>query len=194
MKEWIVLCLLLTSFAYGCSELQSIEDNQKLTFYETKKDHPLGSVEKRQFLLTEEQLGEIAQYSVKISEDENPIVYYSMTKRRGRGDIGKGFLVKGEGEYGSFELLAHIIQGIIYDIHIIKNPEDQTGFPVINRDFIGQFIGKDYTSSFEFAKDLEDILSTPAKIKPIRNAPITSEKIAEGLRKWLVVILVAKLY
>jgi len=178
---------------YGCSELQSIEDKQELTLYETKKDHPPGTVEKRQSILTEKQLEVIVRYGVKISEGENPIIYYSMTKRRGRDDMGKGFLIKGEGEYGSFELVVHIVDNTVPDIHIIKGTEDQTGYPFINRAFIEQFRGKDDTSSFEFAKDLEDILSTPAKIRPIRNAPVTSEKITEGLRKWLVVTNVAKL-
>ncbi|MFQ5714892.1 MAG: hypothetical protein ACE5GU_12750, partial [Candidatus Scalinduaceae bacterium] len=67
------------------------------------------------------------------------------------------------------------------------------GNPVINGDFLEQFIGKDLTSSFEFIKELENVITTPAKIKPIRNAPVTSVKIAKEFRKWLVITKVAKL-
>ena len=63
---------------------------------------------------------------------------------------------------------------------------------MINKDFIEQFIGKDPTSSFEVAKDSEDVLTTPAKIKPIRMAPITSEKIAKELKKWLAIAKILK--
>lgn len=155
--------------------------------------HILGWGEKRHIRLTEKQLDEIANYGIKIREDEKLVVYYSMSRKRGRGEVGKAFLVNGEGEYGTFELVVHIVSNMISDIHIVKNPKDNNDNPVINKDFLMQFIGKDLTFSFEFAKETEDVLTTPAKIKPIRNVPVTSVKVAKEFRKWLVITKVAKL-
>ena len=64
---------------------------------------------------------------------------------------------------------------------------------VLDRNFLMQFMGKDPTSSFELIKELENMLTTPAKIKPIKIAPITSEKIAKELKKWLVITKVLRL-
>lgn len=192
MKKLIILCLLITPLLYGCSGLQ-FEYNQDLTLRALEKDHPLGDIDKRQFLLTEKQFNEIVQYGVKIGEDEKLIEYYSMTRSREYGVLGDGFLIKGEGEYGSFELICHVLDNRVYQMHIFKTPVDQTGKPVIHMGFVKQFLGKDYTYSFELVKDIDDLLSTPVKIRPIKNAPITSEKIAEEVRKWLVITKVAKL-
>lgn len=74
----------------------------------------------------------------------------------------------------------------------MKNPTDRDGNPIIDGDFLEQFIGKDLTSSFELAKESEDVLTTPAKIRPIRMAPIISEKITKELKKWLVVAKILK--
>ena len=192
MKKWFV-CLLLGLLPCGCADIQHAGHEQEKPFYEIQGGHLLGWGEKRHIRLTEEQLDEIANYGIKIREDEKLVVYYSMSRKRGRGEVGKAFLVNGEGEYGTFDLVVHIVSNMIHDIHIIKNPKDDTGNPVINGDFLEQFIGKDLTSSFEFIKELENMLTTPAKIKPIRNAPVTSEKIAKAFRKWLVITKVTKL-
>ena len=158
-----------------------------MALHEMKKGHLFGWVEKQHVRLTDQQIDELASYGIKIGEPEKAVVYYSMTTRRGRSEMVKAFPVKGEGEYGPFELVVDVGRTItIQEIHIVKNPKDCTEQPVINKDFIEQFIGKDPTSSFEVAKDSEDVLTTPAKIKPIRMAPITSEKIAKELKNgWL---------
>jgi hypothetical protein len=192
MKKWFV-CLLLGLLPCGCADIQHTGHEQEKPLYEIQGGHLYGLVEKRHIRLTKEQLEEIAHYGIKIREDEKVIVYYSMARKRGRGEIGKAFLVNGEGEYGTFELVVHIVSNMIYDIHIIKNPKGYTENPVINKEFLEQFIGKDLTFSFKFAKEKEDVLTTPTKIKPIRNASVTSVKIAKEFRKWLVITKVANL-
>jgi len=86
-----------------------------------------------------------------------------------------------------FELALHISCNTVHDIHIFKNPVDQNGSAVINTDFIKQFLNKNVNSSFEIAREVEDVLTTPVNIKPIKNAPVTSRKITESVRKWLVI-------
>ena len=192
MKKWFV-CILLILLPCGCAETPHAEHGQEMALREIKKGHLFGWVEKQHVRLTDQQIDELARYGIKISEQEKTIVYYSMTTRRGRSEVEKAFPVKGEGEHGTFELSVDIGRTItIQEIHIIKNPKDCTGEPVINKDFIKQFIGKDLTSSFELAKESEDVLTTHSKIKPIKMAPITSEKIANELRKWLVIAKILK--
>ncbi|HHT9108887.1 MAG TPA: hypothetical protein ACFYD9_09590 [Candidatus Wunengus sp. YC64] len=186
MKKWFV-CILLVSLLCGCAETPHLNHEQELTLYEIRKDHPFGWIERQHVRLTDRELDEIARYGVIIGADERTVVYYSMTRRRGRGEIGKAFLVKGKGEHGHFELVVDIDGNRIQEIHIVKNPFDCTGQSVINEDFIEQFIGKELTDSFELARASEDVLTTPNKIKPIKMAPITSEMIAKELRKWLVI-------
>jgi hypothetical protein len=187
VKKWFV-CILLFSLLCGCAETPHLNHEQELTLYEIRKDHPFGRIERQHVRLTDQQINELAQYGIEISKDEKIVVYYSMTTRRGRSEMAKAFPVKGEGEHGTFELVVDIGRDIaIQEIHIIKNPKDCTGEPAINKDFIEQFIGKDLTSSFELAKESEDVLATHSKIKPIKMVPITSEKIAKELRKWLVI-------
>lgn len=150
-------------------------------------------VEKHHVRLTDQQIHELAQHGIEISEYEKIVVYYSMTTRRGRSEVEKAFLVKGEGEYGPFKLVVDIVRTVTtQEFHIIENPADNSGNSVIDRDFLNQYIGKDPTSSFEIAKESEDILTTPEKIKPIRNAPVTSEKITKELRKWLFIAKILK--
>jgi hypothetical protein len=163
-----------------------------MQLYEIKKDHPLGWIREQSICLTDKQINEIAQYGIEISTNEKTIVYYSLVRRRGRGGIGKAFVVKGEGEHGPFELVVDIGSDRIQEIHVVKNPVDCTGDSVINRDFIEQFIDKDLTFSFEIVKESEDVMTTPTKIKPIKMAPITSEMIAKELRKWLVIDKILK--
>jgi hypothetical protein len=164
-----------------------------MALHEMKKGHLFGWVEKQHVSLTDRQIDELASYGIKIGEPEKAVVYYSMTTRRGRSEMAKAFLVKGEGEYGSFELVVDVGRTItIQEIYIIKNPTHCCGDPIINKDFIEQFIGKDLTFSFELAKESEDTITAPTKIRPIRMAPITSEKIAKELRKWLVVAKILK--
>jgi hypothetical protein len=116
-----------------------------------------------------------------------------MTTRRRRSEVAKAFPVKDEGEHGPFELIVDIGRTIaIQEVHIVKNPTDRNGNPVIDSDFLEQFIGKDLTCSFELAKESEDVFATPVKIKPIRNTPIISEKIVKELKKWLVVAKILK--
>ncbi|HHT9105726.1 MAG TPA: hypothetical protein ACFYD7_07630 [Candidatus Wujingus californicus] len=192
MEKWFV-CILLVSLLCGCAETQHTEHGQELALHEMKKGHLFGWVEKQHVRLTDQQIDELARYAIKISEQEKTIVYYSMTTRRGRSEVEKAFPVKGEGEYGSFELVVDIGRDIaIQEIHIVKNPVDRAGNPVIDRDFLEQFIGKNPTSSFELAKKSEDVLTTPVKIKPIKMAPITSEKIAKELNKWLIIAKMLK--
>lgn len=192
MKKWFV-CILLVSLPCGCAETPHAEHGQELSLHEMKRGHLFGWVEKQHVSLTDQQIDEIAYYGINIGEHERTIVYYSMTRRRGRGEIGKAFLVKDEGEHGPFELVVDIGSDRIQEIHVVKNPIDCTGDSVINRDFIEQFIDKDLMFPFEISKELEDVLTTPTKIKPIKMAPITSEKIAKELRKWLVIVKVLKL-
>jgi hypothetical protein len=177
------LCLLLSLLPCGCADIHHAGHEQEKPFSEIRGGHLIGWGEKRHISLTEGQLDKIAQYGAKINEEEKLIVYYSMVKKRGRGEVGTAFVIKCEGEYGPFELVVHIASNMIHDIHIIKNPKNYTGNFVINKEFLEQFIGKDLTFSFEFAKDKEDVLTTPAKIKPIRNASVTSVKIAKAFRK-----------
>lgn len=186
MKNLFVFILLII-LPCGCSGLQQTGNDQNLILSEIKKDHPLGKTEMRIINLTDDQLKKISQYGITINEDDRSVTYYSMSKRRSRGAIGKAFLVKDQGEYGEFKLALHVDCDTVHDIHILKNPEDQNGSPVINTDFIQQFLGKNLNSSFEIAKELDDVLTTPAKIKPIKDAPVTSQKIAESFRKWLVI-------
>ncbi len=186
MKKFLVF-ILLAILPCGCSELQDRESDRLLDINEIKRDHPLGKTEKRQINLTDDQLKKISQYGIEFNDDDRSVTYYSMSKRRSRGAIGKTFIVKDQGEYGKFELAFHTAGNIVHDIHILKNPLDQDGSPVINTDFIKQFLGKTVNSSFEIAKEVDDFLTLPAKIRPIRNAPVTSQKITESLRKWLVI-------
>jgi hypothetical protein len=192
MKKWFV-CILLISLPCGCAETPHAEHGQELSLHEMKRGHLFGWVEKQHVSLTDQQIDELARYDINIGEPEKAVVYYSMTTRRGRSEMAKAFPVKGEGEHGPFELVVDVGRTImIQEIHIVKNPKDCTGEPVINKDFIEQFIGKDLTFSFEVAKESEDVLTTPAKIRPIRMAPITSENIAKELRKWLAIAKILK--
>ena len=192
MKKWFV-CMLIILLPCGCAETPHTEHGQEMALHEMKKGHLFGWVEKQHVSLTDQQINELAQYGIEISKDEKIVVYYSMTARRGRSEVAKAFPVKGDGEHGLFELVVDVGRTImIQEIHIVKNPKDCTGEPVINKDFIEQFIGKDLTSSFELAKESEDVLTTPAKIRPIRMAPITSENIAKELRKWLAIAKILK--
>jgi len=187
------VCILLILLPCGCAETPHAEHGQEMALHEMKKGHLFGWVEKQHVSLTDQQINELAQYGIEISKDEKIVVYYSMTARRGRSEVAKAFTVKGDGEHGLFELVVDVGRTImIQEIHIVKNPKDCTGEPVINKDFIEQFIGKDLTSSFELAKESEDVLTTPAKIRPIRMAPITSENIAKELRKWLAIAKILK--
>lgn len=190
--KWFV-CLLLILLPCGCAETPHAEYGRELTLYEMKRVHLFGWVEKQHVSLTDQEIDELARYGIKIGEHEKTVVYYSMTTRRGRSEMAKAFPVKGEGEYGPFELVVDVGRTItIQEIHIIKNPTYYCGDPIINKDFIEQFIGKDLTSSFELAKESDDVLTTPARIKPIRMAPITSEKIAKELKKWQVIAKILK--
>ena len=192
MKKCFV-CILLILLPCGCAETPHTEHGQEMALHEMKKGHLFGWVEKQHVSLTDQQINELAQYGIEISKNEKIVVYYSMTTRRGRSEVVKAFTVKGEGEHGLFELVVDVGRAIaIQEIHIVKNPVDRAGNPVIDRDFIEQFIGKDLTSSFELAKESEDVLTTPAKIRPIRMAPITSENIAKELIKWLAIAKILK--
>ncbi|MFN3531139.1 MAG: hypothetical protein ACK41Q_01285 [Candidatus Brocadia sp.] len=192
MKKWCV-CLLLVLLTCGCAKTPHAGHGQEMTLYEIKKHHPYLWVERHHVYLTEQQIHELAEYGIKIGEDEKTIVYYSMTTRRGRSEVEKAFPVRGEGEYGSFELIVDIGRTIaIQEIHVVKNPTYYCGDHIITKDFIEQFIGKDSTDSFELAKEPEDALTTPAKIRPIRMAPVTSEIIAKELRKRLVIAKILK--
>ena len=192
MRKWFVYILLIL-LPCGCAEPPHKYNDQEMQLYEIKKGHPLGWIREQYICLTDKQINEIAQYGIEISTNEKTIVYYSLVRRRGRGGIGKAFVVKGEGEHGPFELIVDIGSNRIQEIHVVKNPVDCTGDPVINRDFIEQFIDKDLTFSFEIVKESQDVLTTPTKIKPIKMAPSTSEKIAKEIRKWLVLVKVLKL-
>ena len=164
-----------------------------MALHEMKRGHLFGWVEKQHVSLTDQQIDELASYGIKIGEPEKTFVYYSMTTRRGRSEVEKSFLVNGEGEHGPFELVVDVGRDIaIQEIHIVKNPVDRAGNPVIDRDFLEQFIGKDLTFPFEVIKESEDVLTTPTKIRPIRNAPITTERIAKELKKWLVIAKILK--
>jgi hypothetical protein len=192
VKKWFV-CILLISLPCGCAETPHAEHGQEMALHEMKKGHLFGWVEKQHVSLTDQQINELAQYGIEISEDEKIVVYYSMTARRGRSEVAKAFPVKGEGEHGSFELVVDIGRTIaIQEIHIVKNPVDRAGNPVIDRDFLEQFIGKNLTDSFELMKESEDVQTTPIKIKPIKMAPIISGKIAKELKKWLVIAKILK--
>jgi hypothetical protein len=190
--KWFV-CLLFILLPCGCAETPHAEHGRELTLYEIKKNHPYLWVEKHHVQLTDQQINELTQQGIEIGEHKKTIVYYSMSTRRGRSEMAKAFPVKGEGEYGPFELVVDVGRTItIQEIHIIKNPTYYCGDPIINKDFIEQFIGKDLTSSLELAKESDDVLTTPARIRPIRMAPITSEKIAKELKKWLVIAKILK--
>ena len=192
MKKWFVGILLIL-LPCGCAETPHAEHGQEMALHEMKKGHLFGWVEKQHVSLTDHQINELAQNGIEIGEGEKTVVYYSMTTRRGRSEVAKAFPIKGEGEHGTFELSVDIGRTImIQEIHIVKNPKGCTGEPVINKDFIEQFIGKDLTFSFELAKESENVQTTPVKIKPIKMATITSERIAKELRKWLVVAKILK--
>lgn len=192
MKKWFVGLLLILS-PCGCAEISRAEHGQELSLYEIRKDHPYQWVEKHHVQLTDQQIDELARHGIEIGEHEKTIVYYSMTTRRGRSEVEKAFLVQGEGECGHFKLMVDIERTIkIEEIHIIENPAGHTGTHCINNDFLEQFIGKDLTFSFELAKESDDPITAPTKIKPIGMAPITSEKIVKELEKWLVIAKILK--
>ncbi|MCF6155084.1 MAG: hypothetical protein E3K36_07485 [Candidatus Brocadia sp.] len=192
MKKWFA-CILFVSLPCGCAEAPHAGHGQEMTLYEIKKQHPYLWVEKHHVYLSEQQMNELTRQGIEIGEGERTVVYYSMTTRRGRSEVEKAFPVRGEGEHGPFELIVDIERTIaIQEIHIVKNPADRDGNPVIDNDFIEQFIGKDVTSSFEVIKGSEDVFTTPTKIRSIRNAPITSERIAKELRKCLAVAKILK--
>lgn len=192
MKNWFV-CILLILLSCGCAETPHAEHGQEMALHEMKKGHLFWWIEKQHVSLTDRQIDELARYGINIGEPEKAVVYYSMTTRRGRSEMIKAFPVKGEGEYGRFKLVVDVGRTItIQEIHIIKSPTHSCGDPIINKDFIEQFIGKDLTFPFELAKESEDQITAPTKIRPIRMAPITSEKITKELKKCLVIAKILK--
>jgi len=72
MKKWFV-CLMLGLLPCGCADVQHTGHEQEKPFYELEKDHPLGLAEKEHRRLTDHQIDKIAQYGVKISEEESDI-------------------------------------------------------------------------------------------------------------------------
>ncbi len=194
MKKLFV-CILFISLLCSCAETPPPHagHGQEMTLYEMKKNHPYLRVDKHHVCLTEQQMNELAGYGIEIDEGERVVVYYSMTTMRGRSEMEKALSLKDEGECGTFELVVDVGRNItIEEIHIVKNPTDRNGNPIIDSDFIEQFIGKNLTSSFEIIKNSEEILKASAKIRPIRNAPITTERIAKGLRKCLAIAEILK--
>jgi hypothetical protein len=192
MKKWFV-CLLLGLLPCGCADIQHTGHEQEKPFYKIEKEHPLGLVEKKRHHLTDRQIEKIAQYGVEISEEERMFVYYHLERKRGGYETGKAFIIEDEGEFGPFELIVDIGHYRIREIHVVKNPVDTEGRPVLDRNFLMQFMGKNPSSTFELAVEVEYALTTPDKIQPIKIAPITSEKIAKELKKWLVITKVLRL-
>lgn len=200
MKNTVIylsFILLLT----GCATLNKYymhnHDEFGVTESDLRKLHDFGWMtecyEKR-IELTDEQIKEIEKFSIKLVPEDKFVNYIRIVRKKSAGKRGGNvFIVKGEGEFGNYELLVCIHNGLVNEIFVKNNPVDDKGNKIINKDFLGQFIGRTLEQSFELRGIPDDYLTTPIKLAGIQNAPLISKNIVKELKKVLAIAKVLKL-
>jgi len=144
--------------------------------------------------LKDSQIKDIEKYGINVAPEDRFVNYIRVIRKKSAGKTGGNvFFVKGNGEFGNYELLACIHKGLINEIYVRKNPKNDEDDEVINKDFLNQFIGRTLDQSLELRETPDDYLITPVKLASIKNAPVTSKNIARNIKIILAIAKVLKL-
>jgi hypothetical protein len=185
---YLFISLGLITQSIGCTSIGKMfyHEPHEITIWDAKKLYPFRkhSSKHRNLTLQQSQLiNEI--YGEEISHEGELIAYYQARARKPLRHRANIFIVHAGGELGQLDILVSTTGRWIETIMIKDSPE-LDGKPVIPNEFIEQFIGRSLANSWELAQNPSDLVTLPAKIRPITGYPRTSKEITNAIRKVLV--------
>lgn len=183
----LLISLLAVLLTQGCASLQ--HDTQAHPIAITKRDaaslHPWS-----RYILRHRHLG--AEESRRINErlgfqatrPDELIGYYVVTRhpKRMTGTSGIVFLEPVRTDHGAVSLLISIRAGAPQQL-AVKDGAEAAALP---HEFLDQFIGRDSEHSYQVGRDPEDFSKVPLPLMPLKNQEDLSQRIADAIRKVIV--------
>lgn len=179
--------MLVSMIALGCVAHQSRVLPDAITEADARQIHPRGGqYHFRQQTLTGEQSRRINALLGRPATQPGEIVTYYRVSRNVKqmtGETGTVFVEQIAVPEGTLRLIVSIRGGVAQRILVKDGPESQA----IGHEFLDQFIGRDLEHSYEVSRDPEAFHRVPSPLAPIEGRWELSQRIAEAVRKILVI-------
>lgn len=167
----------------------------EISLKDAAKIHPGSPLIKRTRTLAPGESEQINRlYGAPIAKAGGRIAYYEARRRiypvnDGRSVFLKGniFLIREAGESGPLKVSVSVLNGRVKRLLV-------EGDPAVSEEFLSQFIGRSLEHSFEIAKEPSDLLTVPAKVRPMAKAPQDSRAVADAVKRALALGTVLESY
>lgn len=168
-KKLLILFILIISFA--CSTLSSQQAiGGDISLRDAQRIHPLSYLVKRTRILP----------TSANQVTESRVAYYEARRRKGiYGEDGNIFLFHEKGESGTFRVLVCILNKRVHEVVV-------EGEPLASNEFLLQFIDRSLENPLNIAQDPADLLTVPSPIRPLAQAPNSSQAIALAVKGALI--------
>jgi len=184
----VLISLLGVLLVQGCAYLQ--HETQEHPIAITERDaallHPRSRyVSHHRHLSTEESRGINERLGYEATKPDELIGYYVVTRwpKRPTGETGTVFLEPVRTEHGTLSLLVSIKDGAPQRL-VVRDGSAGVALP---HEFLDQFIGRDLEHPYEVGRDPEAFHKVPSPLVPIEGRGELSQRIAEAVRKILVI-------
>ncbi|MFZ5876134.1 MAG: hypothetical protein ACOYXU_06950 [Nitrospirota bacterium] len=182
-----ITCAAIALLAFGCGGLWRQAPPGTITASDARmvlpfadryyyKEHRLSANESQSI---NERLGR------PITSPGEVITYYRVSRnpRRPIGETGNVFVERVESPQGPLRVIIAVRGGVVR--HSVV--QGGAGSPVVSHEFLDQFVDRDLGHSFEVATDPEAFHRIPVPIAPIAGQVELSQRIADAVRKTLVI-------
>ncbi|OGW61997.1 MAG: hypothetical protein A2638_05230 [Nitrospirae bacterium RIFCSPHIGHO2_01_FULL_66_17] len=184
----VLISLLGVLLVQGCAYLQ--HETQEHPIAITERDaallHPRSRyVSHHRHLSTEESRRINERLGHEATRPDELIGYYAVTRwpKRPTGETGTVFLEPVRTEHGTLSLLVSVKDGVPQRLAVKDGPSAAA----VTHEFLDQFLGRDLDHSYEVGRDPDAFHRVPSPLAPIEGRWELSQRIAEAVRKILVI-------
>ena len=183
-----LISLLGVFLVQGCAYLQ--HETQEHPIAITERDaallHPRSRyVSHHRHLSMEESRRINERLGYEATRADELIGYYVVTRwpKRPTGETGTVFLEPVRTEHGTLSLLVSVKDGAPQQLAV----RDGSADVALPHEFLDQFIGRDLEHPYEVGRDPDAFHRVPSPLAPIEGRWELSQRIAEAVRKILVI-------
>ncbi len=185
MRLALAYSIILEFLVMGGQARAAAQPPPQITIFDVKLAYPMMNYQVKELVISPAQAEKLKElYGKEVFKVGEILSYYAVEpiKHRGQGFQVWGEVIDLEGK--EIGVLVALHRGVIKEVSLRKGDAPKA-LPGIEA-FLSQFKGRGMNSSFELATKPEDLLTLPPKLKPIPGPQETLKRLADLLRKGVI--------
>lgn len=183
----VITCVAIALLAFGCGGLGRQVPPGTITASDAQLVLPFAD----QYRYKEHRLSERESQAINerfgrpVTSPGEVITYYRVSRnpKRVTGETGNVFVERVESAQGLIRVIIAVRGGVAQ--HVVARGD--SGSPGVSHEFLDQFVDRDLGHSFEVSTDPEAFHRIPVPIAPLVGRADLSQRIANAVRKTLVI-------